>query len=144
MRAHGGTASVRPIRRSDSSSTALRAAVSLFLVAHALAHLVGTSQAFDAAAGGTSLDYLGGAWHISLSGTLRLAGIAWAVVAVAYAVAALGEWLGWRNRWRYLTGVTVCSLVLTVVALPETAIGVIVDLGILTGLAVAHRQGTWP
>lgn len=85
----------------------------------------------QAAADGESIDYLGGAWRIDDPTALRIAGIAWAVVAVAYVTAAAGEWLGWRGWWQFVVGVTVFSLVLTVIGLWVSWIGVAINLLIL-------------
>ncbi len=116
------------------------AGVSLFLVAHAVAHLVGTSRAFQAADDGESLDYLGGAWRIGDPSLLRLVGIAWAVVAVAYVAAAIGEWLGWRAWWQFVAVVTVFSLGLSILGLWEAWVGVVIDLTILAILTSWVRR----
>lgn len=131
MDAHGDAATFWPRGRTPSTRFTWSAGVSLFLFAHAIAHLAGTSRTFQAAADGESVDYLGGAWQISNPLALRLAGTAWAVVAVAYVAAAAGEWLGWRRWWTFVVGVTVFSLILALIALWESWIGVVVDVGIL-------------
>jgi hypothetical protein len=116
------------------------AVVSLFLVAHAVAHLVGTSRAFQAADDGESLDYLGGIWRIADPSVLRLVAIAWAVVAVAYVAAATGEWLGWRAWWQFVAVVTVFSLALSVIGLWESWVGVVIDVTILAIIASWMRR----
>ena len=131
MDAHGDAATFWPPGGTRLAGFAWSAGVSLFLFAHAVAHLVGTSRALEAAANGESLDYLGGAWQISDPSALRIVGLAWAVVAVAYVAAAAGEWLGWRGWWRFVVGVTVFSLVLTVVGLWEAWVGVTINMIIL-------------
>ena len=137
MDAHGDAATFWPHGGTRSTDFLWSAGVSLFLFAHAVAHLVGTSRAFQAAADGESLDYLGGVWRISNPSVLRVVGIAWAVVAVAYVAAAAGEWLGWQGWWRFVAGVTVFSLVLTVLGLWESWVGLLLNL-IILGIV-----GTW-
>jgi hypothetical protein len=129
--AHGDATAFWPPGRTTSTPFWWSALVSLFLFAHAVAHLVGTSRALQAGADGGSIDYLGGAWRITDPVALRVAGIAWAVVAVAYVAAAAGEWLGWRGWWQFAVGVTVFSMVLTIIGLWESWIGVIINLVIL-------------
>lgn len=135
MDAHGGAATFRKRDRSSWTGFAWSAGVSLFLATHGIAHLVGTSRSFQAAADGESLDYLAGAWTITDPTVLRLAGIAWAVVAVAYVAAASGEWLGWRGWVRFVAVVTVFSLVLSIIGLWESAFGVAIDVVVLALIA---------
>ena len=87
---------------------------------------------------GESLDYLGGAWRISDPTVLRLVGIAWAVVAVAYVAAASGEWLGWQGWVRFVAGVTVFSLVLSIAGLWESIFGVAIDMILLALIVPAE------
>ncbi len=140
--AHGDVATFWPHGGTRLTGVAWSAGVSLFLFAHAVAHLAGTSRAFQVAADGESLDYLGGAWRVSDPTALRIAGIAWAVVAVAYVTAAAGEWVGWQGWWRFVVGVTVFSLALTIIALWDSAIGVAINVAILVAWwATSVRRG---
>ncbi len=131
MDAHGDASGFRSRDGSIWTNFAWSAGLSLFFAAHGMAHLVGTSRSFQAVSDGESLDYLGGAWTISDPTMLRLVGVAWAVVAVAYMAAATGEWLGWRGWLRFAAGVTVFSLVLSLIALWGAWIGVVIDVVIL-------------
>lgn len=140
MDAHGDAAAFRPSGGTVLSGFVRSALIPLFLTAHGFAHLAGTVTAFEAAANGESLDYLGGAWVISDPTTLRLVGTAWAVVAVAYVAAAIGEWSGWGGWVRFVAVVTVSSLLLSVLGLWAAWIGVLVDLGILAAIALTTRH----
>jgi hypothetical protein len=139
--AHGDATTFWPHGGTSSTDFLWSAGVSLFLFAHAVAHLVGTSRAFQAAADGESLDYLGGAWRISDPFVLRVVGIAWAVVAVAYVAAAAGEWLGWQGWWRFVLGVTVFSVVLTALGLWESWVGLLLNVVILATIATWAARG---
>ena len=110
----------------------------VFLALHGLAHLVGTSASFDRAAAGDSAEYLGGAWTLSDPALLRLAGLIWALVAVAFLYAGAVAWLR-RPGWpRLLAVVSAVSLVLCLLALWAAVVGVVIDVALL---AVAARAG---
>ena len=108
----------------------------VFLALHGLVHLVGTSASFDQAADGDSAGYLAGAWNLSDPTLLRLAGLVWALVAVAFLYAGAITWLR-RPEWpRVLAIVSVVSLALCVLALWAAVVGVVIDVALL---AVAAR-----
>ena len=110
----------------------------VFLVLHGVAHLVGTSASFDRAADGDPAEYLAGTWTLSDPALLRLAGVVWALVAVAFLYAGAVAWLR-RPEWpRVLAVVSLVSLALCVLALWAAVIGVVIDVALL---AVAARAG---
>ncbi len=115
-----------------------RRALAVFVAAHGLAHLVGTSHAFERAADGRSLDYLAGNWTLSDPTTLRAVGVVWALMALAFVGAGAVMWLG-RPQWPVvLWWVSLASLLLVLVALWASVVGVVVDLALL---AVAWDAG---
>jgi tryptophan-rich sensory protein len=65
-------------------------------------------------------------------------GVVWTLLAVAFAGAAVVTWTGRRAWPRALGSVALASLALLLVALWSSAIGVVVDLGLL---GVAWRAG---
>jgi hypothetical protein len=116
-----------------------RRALAVFVAAHGIAHLVGTTHAFTQAADGRSLDWLAGNWTISDATTLRALGVIWALLALAFVVTAVFIWAG-RAEWPVLLWwASLFSLLLVLVALWASIIGVFVNLGLL---AVAWRAGT--
>ncbi len=118
----------------------VRRGLAVFVAAHGLAHLVGTTHAFSQAADGRSLDYLGGGWTVSDPTTLRAFGIVWAVMALAFVATGVVMWVGW-SRWPLaLWWVSLASLVLVLVAVWASIVGVVVDLGLLV---VAWRAGAF-
>ena len=70
---------------------------------------------------------------------IRVVGALWLAAAIAFwvaGVAAFGNWPGWIPA---AIGITLGSLLLSLVELPEARIGVAVNLAILAGLLVANR-----
>lgn len=111
------------------------------LVAHGLAHLLGTAVYLELAEI-ADLPYkttlLGGAVDVGDVG-IRVFGVLWAVAAVGFVVSAgamLVEWDAWRSL---LLGVTIFSLVLTLLDWSVAYAGVVVNLAILVVLVVGPR-----
>ena len=117
--------------------------IGVFVGLHGIAHLVGTAGAFQAASNGEVEEYLGGFWEISDPGLLRTVGVVWALLAVAFVVAAGFMWIGHKN-WTTVLGYTAAaSLIFTVVGLVPAVFGVIINLGLLAfaRVAVPSRSG---
>ena len=136
-----------PRTRRDLGVIWARRLAAILLALHGIAHLVGTDAALSTARQQTtspyfvdritSVDYLFGYWSVSDQTTLLLLGAAWAVVAVAFLVASRWLWHlrpGWRIR---LATAASASLVLCVAALPETWIGVPINVSVLAILLAA-------
>jgi hypothetical protein len=128
----------------DRAGSWPRRLLALFLSLHGVAHLVGTDTAFQAlkqqtvlvylVEQETTVDYLLGHWQVGQQAILLLIGASWTAVAVGFLMAA--RWL-WHLRpgwWVRLVSVTAASLVLTVIALPQAWIGVLIDVSLLAGL----------
>ncbi len=125
-------------RTRHANPAAGRRALAVLVLAHGVAHLAGTADAFSRASERRAADYLAGGWTVSDPTTLRALGVVWAVLAVAFAGAAVLTWAG-RPAWpTVLWWVALASLALVVVALWSSVIGVLIDLLLL---AVAWRAG---
>jgi hypothetical protein len=77
---------------------------------------------------------LGGAIALGDAGA-RIVGVAWLVIAAGFVIAAVAIWRG--ARWAPgLTAVLAgASLAVSILGLPETAAGIVVNIGILAVLA---------
>jgi hypothetical protein len=120
-------------------------ALALFLVLHAIAHLVGTQASLAAAGDGKTLEYLGGAWAVSDPTVLRLLGVAWAVGVALFLISARALWVGSSRRVGLLLLATVYSLILSVLALWASVVGVVIDVALLIvawRLSVSDRRVT--
>jgi len=115
-----------------------RRALAVFVGAHGVAHLVGTSTGFSRAADGRSVDYLAGKWTLADPTTLRIFGMVWALMTLAFLLTAAFIWAG-RPAWpRLLWWVSLASLVLVLIGLWTSVIGVFIDVALLT---IAWRAG---
>ena len=133
----GSPAAVPHLRRLSASPALLRV-FAVLLGLHGVAHLAGTSDSFDKAADGESVDYLAGAWTLSDPTLLRAVGVVWALVGAGFVVAAAITWMG-RPEWpRVLAAVSALSLIVVVIALWSSIVGVVIDVVLL---AVAVRAG---
>lgn len=115
-------------------STIIRGAAAVFLVAHGVAHIVGFLASWQLRAARDTPDstwILNGTVDVGDAG-MRLFGILWLVAAVAFLAAAVAIW---RGNLRFVAVVTVGSLALCLVGLPNAAVGVWIDVAILVLLA---------
>jgi hypothetical protein len=119
------------VRRVSEHRTALTLAFAAFLVLHGIAHLVGTSSSFTAAADGETVEYLGGLWSISDTATLRVLGVVWSLAGVAWLVPAWAYVVGSPRRRAILVAVALPSLALSIVAVWAAIVGVLVNLVML-------------
>ena len=114
----------------------VRRALAVFVGAHGLAHLAGTSDVFSRAAHGRSVSYLAGNWTVSNPTTLRAVGVLWGVMALAFLITAAFIWAG-RPPWpRLLWWVSLASLMVVLIALWASIVGVFIDIALL---AIAWR-----
>lgn len=112
--------------------------IGVFVGLHGIAHLVGTSGAFQAADKGEVEEYLGGFWEISDPALLRTVGVVWALLAVAFLVAAGLMWQNSKN-WTTVLGYTAAaSLIFTVIGLVPAVFGVVINLGLFAFARVAE------
>ena len=117
--------------------------IALLLGVHAIAHLPGfivdwRLSTFETLPYRTTI--LWGAFDVGEAG-IRLIGALWLVSAAAFFVCAVGagfraEWWGWLAF-----GAATLSLALSVTALPETRVGVVVDAVMLFALVTYQLGG---
>jgi hypothetical protein len=123
----------------------VRRSLAVLVGAHGFAHLVGTIHAFSRAANGRSLDYLAGNWTVSDPTTMRVLGVAWAVMVLAFLATGAAMWIG-RSQWPLmLWWASLGSLMLTLIALWASVVGAVVNLSLLViawrAGAIAHTRG---
>ena len=109
------------------------------LAAHGLIHLIGfvvpwRIAVLDGFAYRTTA--LGGAIALGDTGA-RLIGLGWLALAIGFVVAAVATWRGASWAGVLIAALALASVVVCVLGLPETAIGIAVNIGILAVLAWA-------
>ncbi len=120
-------------------SAALTRALGVLIALHGFAHLAGTSDTYEKASNGESVDYLAGAWTISDPTLLRAFGVLWAILGLAFVYAAAVTWIR-RPDWpQVLAIVSAASLAVVGVALWSSVIGVAVDVALLA-FALVRRS----
>ena len=110
------------------------------LLAHGAAHLLGTQTAMEAERSGANVELLFGAVHVSGTAALYVIAVAWTVLAAGFAILS---WLTLMGHFHWVDGtrrLAAGSLVLTVLALPETWIGVVVNASFLAAAWAAERR----
>jgi len=108
-----------------------RRILAAFLVAHAVAHFVGTTGALDAARHGGELPLLGGARTADDTVPLVVLAVAWAVVGFAYVALSVPVWRGTAFSRPALLLVTGASIVLSTIGLWASATGFAIDVVLL-------------
>ena len=118
-----------------------RQIVSILVLLHGLAHLVGFLSPWGMLAPGPASGLpaaetlLGG--RVSISPTAgRLLGVLWLALATAFISVAIGLWSGASWSLSALLGVAILSLVTTVVWWPRARVGVYVNVAILGALLI--------
>jgi hypothetical protein len=119
----------------DASPAVMRALGALVAL-HGAAHYAGTEASFATAADGGSVDYLAGVWTISDPTLLRVFGVVWALLGLAFIFAAVITWQR-RPEWaRVVALVAMLSLAVAVIALWSSIIGVVVNVALIAVAAV--------
>jgi hypothetical protein len=119
------------VRRAGERSLLITKAFAVFLALHGIAHFVGTSESLRNATDGTAVDYLGGAWQISSPTLLRTLGVAWAVEGAAFLLTAWAYWIALPRRRALLAFVAFMSLLLSVAAVWQSIVGVVINVVLL-------------
>lgn len=109
-----------------------------FLVLHGIAHLVGAQAAIEAAGTGSTAPYLFGLWAAG-GPALPMLAIGWVAGAAGFVVAAAWMWARRPHWWEAVVAVTILSLVLSALALPQAAAGVVIDLVLLAVALMVRR-----
>ena len=119
----------------------MRFVLAFFLLAHAVAHLVGFVSSWKLATL-AELPYkttvFAGRMDVGDAG-IRVLGVLWLLTALAFLVAASAvatatDWAG-----RFMLAVVIASLMLCVVGWPDARIGVAVNVGLVLLLAIGAR-----
>jgi len=122
----------------------IRALGATVLAAHGLIHLIGfvvpwRLAVVDGFASRTTA--LGGVLALGDVGA-RMVGLAWLVLAIGFVVAAVATLRGVSWAAALTALLALASIVVSVLGLPETGAGIVVNLGILAALAwVAFGRG---
>jgi hypothetical protein len=110
---------------------------------HGVAHLVGTSEAWATLGENGAVRYLFEQWHLTTTPMLVTAGVVWALVAAGFLATAVAVWAN-RLRWRQATLLMASvSLVLCLLALPQAAMGLIVNgslIAVVTRLLALQQK----
>jgi hypothetical protein len=119
----------------------MRIALAALMALHGIAHLVGFAGSWQLAASG-SIPYkttvLAG--HVDLGNVgIRALGLLWALVALAFLTTAGGAVLDTDWWMKAALGVTIASLALTALELPQARIGLVVNIGLVTTLLLTWR-----
>ncbi|MBA2543893.1 MAG: hypothetical protein H0V17_29885 [Deltaproteobacteria bacterium] len=114
----------------------MRIAFGAVLLLHGIAHIVGFLRAWAP----TRTTIVGNRIDLGAS-RIRVVGLGWLLIAVAFGVAAVASLVGitgWPTFALVLTGV---SLALCLLQLPETKIGVVLNVVLIAGLFYGQRAG---
>jgi hypothetical protein len=120
---------------SAAAMWSMRFGFSAFMLVHGIAHLVG----FLGAWAPTRTTVIGDRVDLGTS-WIKLVGIGWLVMAIGFAVTAFAAAIGAGGWPSWALGITLASLALCVLQLPETKIGLVLNVVLLGGL-LALRAG---
>ncbi len=123
---------------------ALIVAAVIVLILHGLIHLMGTTV-YMKLGNVSALPYktalLGGRINVG-EGGMAVFGALWALAALGFVASAIGLFAGW-DWWRpILIGVTLLSLLLTLLDMDVAVAGVLVNLAILIAMWASPRLST--
>ena len=125
----------------------MRIALAFLMTLHGIAHLVGFVGSWQLAGPESDIPYkttlLSGRLHLGGAG-VRAMGMFWLFAAVAFMLAAVGALT--NQAWWILGafGTALFSLMLCIVALPETRVGIGVNLVLLALLLVGQSARLFP
>ena len=112
----------------------MRFALAALMILHGMAHLAGFAGSWHL---GADLPYkttvLGGRVDLGDAG-IRVAGVLWLVVALAFVVAGVGVALNYDWWLKATLYVVAASLGLTMIELPQAKLGLFVNLAILASV----------
>ena len=124
----------------------MRLALTVLLVLHGIAHLPGFAVAWRLTTT-PEMPYrttlLGGRVDLGDAG-IRAMGLLWLAAGLGFIAAAVGTWRGSATWPTLALVVALVSLVLCVMAWPDSRIGAVVNVAILALLLVGGRAGWLP
>jgi len=117
----------------------MRIALALFLAAHGLAHFVSFIEAWRLIPSGFpyKTTILAGRVDLGDTGT-RIVGVLWLFLVLAFGATAIGAIVNAAWWVPVALGSAVASLLLSSTEWPDARVGVMIDLGILGILPLAH------
>lgn len=127
-----------PTPHATTDLPTVRRLTAVFLVLHGIAHLVGAQAAVDAAGASSTVPHLFGLWEAG-GPALPVLAVGWVAAAAGFVVAALWMWARRPHWWEAAVAVTILSLVLSLLALPQAVAGVVIDLVLLAAAMVVRR-----
>jgi hypothetical protein len=121
----------------------MRIALAVLMALHGVAHMVGFAGSWQLAAT-NEIPYkttvLGGSLDLGDAG-IRIVGLLWALAAVGF-VTVSGATVLDKPWWPAAAlGVTLSSMALTLLELPQAKIGLFVNLALIATLLFARRMG---
>ena len=116
----------------------MRFALAALMILHGIAHLVGFAGSWHVGDLPYKTTVLGGRVDLGDAG-IRVTGVLWLAAAVAFVMVGAGTALNYNWWTRAASYVTVASLALTIIELPEAKLGLIVNLAILSVLFATTR-----
>ena len=116
---------------------------SIFVFLHGLVHLMGFfvyTKISDVQGLAYKTTLLGGRWDLGESG-VRIFGFLWLVAAMGFAGAAVGLWT--RQPWwmQAMLGVSIFSLILTLMDYSVSYVGAVINGVIIIALIILWRKG---
>jgi hypothetical protein len=114
--------------------------LAIFLLLHGMAHLVGFMTPWGIAGGApVQSSLLAGRISIGIV-QMKALGIFWLGGATAFTIAALGVWH--QASWwpSFLFGTAIASLVLCILSYPQSKVGIPINLALIIGLLMTHRE----
>lgn len=128
-------------RLGPETRSAPRRILAGLLAIHGIAHLVGTTDAITAVNDNSSVEYLFGQWNITGTGPLVGVATLWALAAAGFIAVGVTTWIDTRWWPRALVTMAAVSVVLCLVALPQAAIGTVINIALVaTAGAVTARR----
>jgi hypothetical protein len=114
----------------------MRIALACFLLLHGIAHIVG----FLGAWAPTRTTIIGDRIDLGI-GWIKLVGVAWLVLAVAFAAVALATVIGVAGWPTIAITIASASLMLCLLQLPETQFGVGLNVVLIAGVIFGQHRG---
>jgi hypothetical protein len=117
----------------------VRSTLAVALAIHGLVHLLGVMTAWRLSPfkdPPTSTAILDARLEVGADG-MELMGLAWMFATAAVVIAAVALWIGGHRMLLRIAAGTLISLAVCLVGLPESNLGILIDVGILTAIIAA-------
>lgn len=114
----------------------MRILLAAFLVLHGIAHLAGFFKAWAP----TRTTIIGDRIDLGVS-WIKLVGVAWVVMAIAFGGTAIGALAGVAGWPAFALTIAGTSLALCLLQLPETKYGVLLNAAVIASIVLCQRAG---